>query len=191
MKGVMKMTIKKLTTLILALGILALASAFAAAGTPNQPALPDEIVAAIDSGALITLYDADGNVLYTSGDETAFDPALLDQVAEVVISDADGNVLFDLAVALGPNDKPVVQTDDIYFGLGAFLKEAGAIVPADGTGMQNQEQRQNQEEHQYKEEHQDTRQTMGDKDEVKQDCQDSATDKAAHHGSGKTKDDSN
>ncbi len=178
------MTIKKLTTLLLALGILALASAFAAAGTPGQPALPDEIVAAIDSGAVITLYDADGNVLYTSSDETAFDPALLDQVAEVVISDADGNVLYDLAVTLSPNGKPVVQVDDTYFGLGVFLKEAGVIVPS-GTGMQNQEQ------HQYKEQHQEKQQTMGDKDEVKQDCQDNATDNAAHHGSGKTDDSSN
>jgi len=175
------MTIKKLTTLLLALGILALASAFAAAGTPGQPALPDEIVAAIDSGAVITLYDADGNVLYTSSDETAFDPALLDQVAEVVISDADGNVLYDLAVTLGPNDNLVVQIDDTYLGLGAFLKEAGITGSASGTGMQNQEQ------HQYKEQHQEKQQTMGDKDEVKQDCQDHAADNAAHHGSGKTK----
>ena len=180
MKGVMKMTkFKKMTTLLLALGILALGSAFATAGTPGKPALPDEIVAAIDSGAVITFYDADGNALWSSDGEVAFDPALLEQVAEVVIADADGNVIEDLPVVTGPGGKLVVQVDDGYLGLGILLKEAGitGVAPADGSGMQNQEQ------HQYKEQHQEKHQTKGD-------CEDGgqykSTDNAAHHASGKT-----
>jgi len=181
MKGVMKMTkFKKMTTLLLALGILALGSAFATAGTPGKPALPDEIVAAIDSGAVITFYDADGNALWSSDSEVAFDPALLEQVAEVVISDAEGNVIEDLPVTTGPNDNLVVEYEDGYFGLGILLKEVGVtgVAPEDGTGMQNQEQ------HQYKEEHQEQHQTKG---ECEDGCQNQhKDDHAAHHGTPKT-----
>ena len=183
MKGVMEMMkLKKMMVLILALGVLALGSTFAAAGAGNQPALPDEIVAALDGDVVMVLYDAEGGVVWSSDSEEAFDPALLEQVARVVISDAEGNVIEDLPVVTGPNDNLVVEYEDGYFGLGMLLKEFGVtgVAPEDGTGMQNQ----NQEQHQYKEEHQEQHQTKG---ECTDGCQNQhKDDHAAHHGAPKT-----
>jgi len=179
------MKLKKITTLILALGILALGSAFAAANTGNQPALPDEVMTALEEGAVISFYDAAGNLLWSSDGEVAFDPALLEQVAEVVISDADGSVIKDLPVTTGPNENPVVEMDDSFFGLGILLKEAGITGASDGAGMKNQQrnQQQNREQHQYKEEHQEQHQTKGGCEDG---CQNQhEDDHAAHHGTPK------
>ncbi|WP_457637774.1 hypothetical protein [Oceanithermus sp.] len=191
----MKMTkIKKVTTLILALGVLALGSAFATAATAtNQPALPDEIVAAIDSGAVISFYDADGNLLWSSDSETAFDPALTDQIAKVVVTDDSGNVLYDLAVTTNPGGKPVIATDDGYVGLGIFLKEAGitGTASADGTGMQNQEKHQYREEHQNQNGQGCQQQPCADDGEAATDCQPGAGCEGgqhADHGAGHASD---
>jgi len=179
------MKLKKMTALILALGVLALGSAFAAAGAGNQPALPDEIVAALDGDVVMVLYDAEGSVVWSSDSEVAFDPALLEQVARVAISDAEGNVIEDLPVTTGPNENPVVEMDDSFFGLGMLLKEFGVtgVAPEDGTGMQNQ----NHEQHQYKEEHQEQHQEQHQtKEECEGGCQNQhKDDHAAHHGTPK------
>lgn len=179
--------IKKYATLLLALGILALGTAFATAGSGNRPALPDEVAAAIDSGAVIAFYDADGNTLWSSDSEAAFDPALLEQVAEVIISDADGNVTYDLAVTTNPNGKLVIETDEGFFGLGALLKEAGITGAMDGSGMQNQERSKSQ--HQYQEQKKEQRDEHQAGSGCNNGCQQGEdhgqhNDHDGHHGSG-------
>ena len=161
--------IKKFSTLILALGILAFGSALAAAGAGNQPALPDEIAAALDGDAVIVFYDAEGNVVWSSDSEQTFDPALLERVAEVVISDANGNVVEDLPVITGPKDKPVIVVDDYYFGLGTLLKEAGVTgnAPKNGSGRQKQDK----EQHHYQAEHKNHKNKQNKEEDQKKEHQ--------------------
>ncbi|WP_457628346.1 hypothetical protein [Oceanithermus sp.] len=142
----MKKTVKNYLMMVLALGVLGLGWALAAA-----PTLPEDVQAAIDSGAIVSLYDADGNLLWSSDSGTTYDPELLTLVAEIVVTDADGAVVADLEVVVGPNGNLVIQTDDGTIGLGKFLHDAlgaqGTGV-ADGTGEQHQYRHMEQAQHQ-------------------------------------------
>ena len=107
-------------------------SALASGGMPT---LPPEVEEAVSAGAVVSLVDADGNVIWQSDSGLPLDPELMAQAAAVVVVDADGNVVAELPVTEGPGGNPVVAVDDeTTYGLGAFLHKALGVKLADGEG---------------------------------------------------------